>query len=98
MSVRNLGNSKPNSLLSLKHDQNSCKRLEELPSNNLGKKYLPHKTQVALSFDSEFWPHLSKCNESFEIIETGPINTILGIPKVSKGGRKPTVTVIWDAV
>lgn len=34
----------------------------------------------------------------FEIVEIGSINTLLGIPKVNKGGRKPTTTVMWNSL
>lgn len=43
-------------------------------------------------------PHLWKRNESLGVVEIGSINTLLGIPKVSRGGRKPTITVIWDGL
>lgn len=43
-------------------------------------------------------PHLSKCNERSGIVEIGPAITLLGIPKVSKRGRKPTMSGICNGV
>lgn len=43
-------------------------------------------------------PHLSKRNERSGIVEIGPENTLLGIPKVSKRGRKPTMSGIRNGV
>lgn len=34
--------------------------------------------------------------KAFEIVEIGSINTLLGIPKVSKGERKPITTVMLN--
>lgn len=43
-------------------------------------------------------PHLSKCNERSGIVEIGLANTLLGISKGSKRGRKPTMSGIRNGV